>query len=124
MKQLAQRSECLAGTHWQCPDLQFYNNLLDHQIQDKKEVIVAAIVRNQDEHYSHLLSTSVFTLQKQGEIWNQTLQMQAGDLAQALLQSYHLEMDGKSRSSIIVKQNGTIQQVMTIALICFPLYLN
>jgi hypothetical protein len=117
LKQLTERSGSLAGSHWQCHDLQFYNALLDHQIQDKKESIVAAIVRNQDEHYSYLLSASLSTLQRHGEMWNQSLQIQAGQLAQALLQSNQLEKEGKVRSTITTKQNDTIQQVMILTLI-------
>jgi hypothetical protein len=112
LMQLTERSESLAGTHWLCHDLQRYNALLDHQIQDKKETIIAAIVENQDERHSHLLSTSLSTFQRHGETLGQSLQMQAGGLAQALLQSHQLEEDGKVRSSTIAEKSGIIQQVM------------
>lgn len=114
--QLTERSESLAGTHWPSHDLQLNNALLDHQIQDKKKAIVATIVGSQDEHHSHLLSTSLSTFQRHGEILGQSLQMQAERLAQALLQSHQLEEEGKVRSSMMAEQNGMIQQVINFTL--------
>jgi ribosomal protein L16 Arg81 hydroxylase len=117
LKQLSERSESLTGTHWLCYDLPFYNTLLDHQIQDKKDNIVAAIIKNQEEHFSHLFSSSISTLQTHGEAWNQSLQMQAEELAQVLLQTHQLEKEEKLRSVKIAKQNETIQQVMILTLV-------
>jgi hypothetical protein len=113
LKQQTERSESLTGTHWQSYDPQFYNTLLDHQIQDKKDNIVAAIVKNQDEHLSHLFSAFISTLQTHGEVWHHSLSMHAGGLAQALLQTYQLEEE-KIRHIKVAKQNGTIQQVIIL----------
>jgi hypothetical protein len=117
--QLKERSESLAETDWQYQDLQFYNSLLNHWIKDKKDLIFSAIVKGQDTSFSHL-STSLFTLQKQQEVWNHTLQTQAEELAQALLQSNGLKKDKKSRSTSKAKENDTIQQV-TVIIVKFPL---
>jgi lipopolysaccharide export LptBFGC system permease protein LptF len=114
LKQQTERSESLAETYWQSYDLQFYNTLLDHQIQDKKDNIIAAIVKNQDDHFSHLFSASISTIQTQGEAWHRLLPMHAGELAQALLQTYQLEKEERIRYSKTAKQNGTIQQVMIL----------
>jgi len=108
--QLKERSESLAETDWQYQDLQFYDSLLNHWIKDKKDLIFAAIVKGQDASFSHL-SMSLITLQKQQEVWNQTLQTQAKELAQALLQSNGLNKDKKSRSTLKAKENGIIQQL-------------
>ena len=73
---------------------------------------MAAIIKGQDMTHNHLLSTSLSTLQRQGEIWNQTLQTQSKEFVQALLQSNQLKEDETSRSNIKAKENGTIQQVV------------
>ena len=112
---LKQRSDFLAESGLPCQELQFYNTFLDQQIQDKKELIVAAIIKGQDLTHNHLLSTSLSTLQKQGETWNQTLQIQSGEFAQTLLQYNQLKEDESKRFIAKAKQKGTIQQVTNIA---------
>jgi len=62
--------------------------------------------------HNYLLSTSLSILQRQGEKWNQTLQIQSKEFVQALLQSNQLKEDEKSRYNIKAKQKGTIQQVV------------
>jgi hypothetical protein len=62
--------------------------------------------------HNYLLSTSLSILQRQGEKWNQTLQIQSKEFIQALLQSNQLKEDEKSRSNTKAKQKGTIQQVV------------
>jgi hypothetical protein len=122
LNQLKQRSDSLAETGLPCQVLQDYNTFLDLQIQEKKELIVAAIIKGQDMTHNYLLSTSLSTLQRQGEIWNQTLQIQSKEFVQALLQSNQLKEDERSRSNIKAKKKGTIQQVVYYN--TFPLLLN
>lgn len=74
---------------------------------------MAAIVKSQDMTHNHLVSTSFFPLQRQGELWHQTLQIQAGKFAQALLQSDQLKKDKRNQSSL-KKEKGAIQQVIVI----------
>jgi hypothetical protein len=118
---LKQRSDSLAETGLSCQDLHFYNTFLNHQIQDKKELIVAAIIEGQGLTHNHLLSTSLSTLQKQGETWNQTLQIQSGEFAQALLQYIQLKEDERRRYTVKAEQRGTIQQVTDIAAFLPPI---
>ena len=106
----------MAETILQCQDQQFYNALND-QIQDKKDSIMAAIVKGQDKAYSHFVLSSLSPLQKQGEVWHETLQIQAGKLAQALLQTDHLKKVKRSQSSL---QKGSIKQVI----ILYPFFLK
>jgi len=80
-------------------------------IQQKKDHIVAAMVKNHNAAYNHLLSTSLSTLQRQGEVWNQILEIQAGKFAQTLLQSDQLKED-KSRPILKTESQSTIQQVI------------
>src|SRR6267142_1388763 len=107
-----QRADSLAETGLPYQDLQDYNTILDFQIQEKKELIIAAIIKGQDMTHNYLLSTSLSILQRQGEKWNQTLQIQSKEFVQALLQSNQLKEDEKSRYNIKAKQKGTIQQVV------------
>jgi hypothetical protein len=109
---LKEQSDTLAGTRWQCQDPQFYDGLLDHQLQEKQDLIISTIAKGQETAYNQLLSTSLSTLQKQGEMWNQRLQLHAGELAQALLQSSDLEKDGKSRSILKAKEKSIIEKVI------------
>ncbi len=76
--------------------------------------IVAAIVKSLDISYNHLVSTSFIPLQKQGEMWQQTLQSQAEKFAQVLLQSDQLKKEQKNQSSLKQKGKGVIQQVTAI----------
>lgn len=62
--------------------------------------------------YNHLISTSFIPLQKQGEVWQQTLQSQADKFAQVLLQSDQLKKEQKNKSNF--KGKGAIQQVIVI----------
>lgn len=110
---LKERSDTLAGTRWQCQDPQIYNVLLDHQLQEKHDLIISTIAKGQETAYNHLLTTSLSTLQKQGEMWNQRLQLHAGELAQALLQNSDLEKDGKSRSILKAKEKSIIEMVIS-----------
>jgi hypothetical protein len=103
----------LADTILQCQGQQFYNAFLDDQIQDKKAPIMAAIVKGQDITYNHLVLSSLFPLQRQGEAWHETLQIQAGKLAQALLQANRLKNDKRNQFSL---EKGAIQQVINIIL--------
>ncbi len=112
LTQLKERSDSLAGTRWQCQDSQFYNALLDHQLQDKNDLIISTIANGQETAYNHLLSTSLSSVQQQSEMWNQRLQLHAGELAQVLLQSSDLERDGKSRSVLKAKDKGIIEKVI------------
>jgi hypothetical protein len=119
---LKERSDYLAGTCWQCHNPQAYDVLLDNQLQDKKDLIISTIVKGQETSYCHLLTTSLSTVQKQGEIWNQRLQLHAGELAQALLQNSDLEKDGKSRFILKAKEKSVIEKVMFLTIIvcyCF-----
>jgi hypothetical protein len=102
----------LAETIWQHQDQHFYNTFLNNQIQDKKDPIVAAIVKSQDITFNSLVSTSLFPLQRQEEVWHQTLQIQAGKFAQALVQSDHLKEDKRNQSSSKQNKKCTIQQVI------------
>ena len=111
----------MAETGLSCQDLHFYNTFLNYQIQDKKELIVAAIIEGQGLTHNHLLSTSLSTLQKQGETWNQTLQIQSGEFAQALLQYIQLKEDERRRYTVKAEQRGTIQQVTDIAAFLPPI---
>ena len=95
-------------------DPQFYNTFLDHQIQEKKGLIIAAIIKGQDITHNYLLSTSLSTLQRQGEVWNQALQIQSREFAQALLQSNQLKEDNRRRPIMMAKKKDTIQQVTVI----------
>lgn len=113
LKQLKERLDSLTGTQWQCQDPQFYHDLLDHQLQDKKDLIISTIVKGQETAYSHLLSTSFSTVQQQGEIWNQKLQVHAGELAQTLLQSSNLEKEGKNRSVLKTNNKSIIEKLQT-----------
>ena len=108
---LKERSDHLAGTCWQSHDPQAYDVLLDNQLQDKKDLIISTIVKGQETSYCHLLTTSLSTVQKQGEMWNQRLQLHAGELAQALLQNSDLEKDGKSRLILKAKEKCVIEKV-------------
>jgi uncharacterized phage-like protein YoqJ len=117
LNQLEGKSESLAETILQCQDQEIYNTFLDHQTQDKMDSIVAAIVKSLDISYNHLISTSFIPLQRQGEVWQQTLQSQADKFAQVLLQSDQLEKEQKDQSSFTQKGKGVIQQVMVITLI-------
>lgn len=109
---LKERSDTLAGTRWQGQDPQFYNVLLDHQLREKQDLIISTIAKGQETAYNHLLTTSLSTLQKQGDMWNQRLQLHAGELAQALLQNSDLEKDGKSRSILKAKERSIIEKVI------------
>jgi len=111
LNQLQRRSELLGETDWQCQDLQFYSTFLDNMIQQKEDYIVAAMVKNHNATYSNLLSTSLSTLQRQGEVWNQILGIQAGKFAQTLLQSDQLKEDKRSRSILKSASQSTIQQL-------------
>ncbi|KAH8999134.1 hypothetical protein EDB92DRAFT_934487 [Lactarius akahatsu] len=113
LTRLKERSDSLAGTRWQCQDPQFYNALLDHQLQDKKDHIISTIAKGQETAYNHLLSTSLSTVQQQSEVWNQRLQLHAGDLAQVLLQSSDLEKDEKIRSILMAKERDMIEKYCT-----------
>lgn len=106
------KSESLAETILQCQDQEIYNIFLDHQTQNKIDSILAAIVKSLDMSYNHLISTSFIPLQKQGEVWQQTLQSQADKFAQVLLQSNQLKKEQKNKSNI--KEKGVIQQVIVI----------
>jgi hypothetical protein len=110
---LKETSDTLVGIRWQWQDPQFYNGLLDHQLQEKQDLIISTIVKGQETAYNHLLTTSLSTLQKQGEMWNQKLQLHAGELAQALLQNSDLEKDGKSRSMLKAKEKSAIEKVIS-----------
>jgi hypothetical protein len=76
---------------------------------------MAAIIKGQELTHNQFLSTSLSTLQSQGETWNQTLQIQSGEFAQVLLQYNQLKEDERKRSIIKAQQKGTIQQVTNIA---------
>jgi hypothetical protein len=76
--------------------------------------IVAAIVKSLDMSHNHLVSTSFIPLQRQGEVWQQTLQSQAEKFAQVLLQSEQLKKEQKNQSSFNQKGQGAIQQVTVI----------
>src|SRR6267154_545338 len=117
------RSESLAETILQCQDQQIYNTFLDHQIQDKMDSIVAAIVKSLDINYNHLVSTSFIPLQRQGEMQQQTLQSQAEKFAQVLLQSDQFKKEHKNQSSFKQKGKGAIQQVTVIMPFIFQLKL-
>ncbi|KAI9448055.1 hypothetical protein H4582DRAFT_2068610 [Lactarius indigo] len=110
---LKERSDSLAGTRWQCQDPQFYNVLFDHQLQDKKDLIISTIAKGQETAYNHLLSTSLSTVQQQSEVWNQRLQLHAGDLAQVLLQSSDLEKDERIRSILKAKKKDIMQKLQS-----------
>jgi len=114
LDQLKGRSESLAETILQCQDQQIYNTFLDHQIQDKMDPIMAAIVKSLDISYNHLVLTSFIPLQRQGEMQQQTLQSQAEKFAQVLLQSDQLKKEQKNQSSFKQKGKGAIQQVTVI----------
>jgi len=113
LNQLQERSESLAETILQSQDQQIYNTFLDHQIQDKMDPIVAAIVKSLDTSYNHLVSASFIPLQRQEELWQQTLQSQAENFAQVLLQSDQLQKEQKNQSSLKQKGKGAIQQLQT-----------
>jgi len=81
--------------------------------------IVAAIVKSLDISYNHLVSTSFIPLQRQGEVWQQTLQSQAEKVAQVLLQSDQLTKEQKNQSNFKQKGKGAIQQVTVILLFIF-----
>jgi uncharacterized phage-like protein YoqJ len=83
---------------------------------------VAAIVKSQDTTFNHLVLTSLVPLQRQGEVWHQTLQIQAEKFAQALLQSDQLKKDRRNQFSFKQNEKCTIQQVIVIML--FFLILN
>lgn len=83
------------------------------------DLITSTIARGQETAYCHLLTTSLSTVQKQGEIWNQRLQLYAGELAQALLQSSDLEKDGKSQLILKAKERSTIEKVIQFNNDCF-----
>ena len=70
---------------------------------------MAAIVKGQDTAYSHFVLTSLSPLQRQEEVWHETLQIQAGKLAQALLQADQLKKDKRNQSSL---KRAFIQQVI------------
>jgi hypothetical protein len=116
---LKERSDSLAGTRWQCQDPQFYDVIYDHQLQDKEELIISTIAKGQETAYNHLLLTSLSTVQQQGEMWNQRLQLHAGELAQALIQNSDLEKDGKSRSISKAKEKSIMEKVLSLAVIVF-----
>ena len=78
------------------------------------DLIVAAIVKSLDISYNHLVSTSFIPLQRQGEMWQQTLQSQAEKFAQVLLQSDQLKKEQEIQSSFKQKGKGAIQQVIVI----------
>src|SRR6266851_8229073 len=120
LNQLKQRSDSLEDTGLPYQDPQFHNTFLDHQIQEKKGLIIAAIIKGQDMTHNYLLSTSLSTLQRQGEMWNQALQIQSREFAQALLQSDQLKEDNRRRPIMKAKKKDTIQQV-TIIIINPPL---
>ena len=124
LTQLKERSDSLAGTCWQCQDPQFYNVLFDHQLQDKKDLIISTIAKSQETVYNHLLLISLSTVQQQGEMWNQRLQLHAGELAQALIQNSELEKDGKSRLISKAKEKGIIEKVLSSTVIVFAFFLN
>ncbi len=122
LNQLEERSELLAETIWQCQDQQIYNTFFDHQTQNKRDHIVAAIVKNLDISYNHLVSASFIPLQRQGEVWHQALQNQAEKFAQVLLQSDQLKTDQRNQSSSKQKGKDAIQQVIiVISNSCFVL---
>jgi hypothetical protein len=73
--------------------------------------IVAAIVKSLDTSYNYLVSASFIPLQRQEELWQQTLQSQAENFAQVLLQSDQLQKEQKNQSSLKQKGKGAIQQV-------------
>jgi len=75
------------------------------------DLIEAAIVKSLDISYNHLVSTSFIPLQRQGEIWQQTLQNQAEKFAQVLLQSDQLKKEQKNQFSFKQKGKGVVQQV-------------
>ena len=77
---------------------------------------MAAITLSQDTTYNHLVSAYCLPLQRQGEVWHQTLQTQAGNLAQALLQTDQLKKGKKDQSAFKQKDKGAIQQVIVIVL--------
>ena len=79
---------------------------------------MAAIIKGQGLTHNHFLSSSLSTLQKQGETWNQTLQIQSGEFAQALLQYHQLKEDERKRYIVKAEQRDTIQQVTNI--VVFP----
>jgi uncharacterized phage-like protein YoqJ len=81
--------------------------------------IVAAIVKSLDISHNHLVSTSFIPLQRQEEVWQQTLQNQAEKFAQVLLQSDQLKKDQKNQSIFRQKGKGAIQQVTVILLFFF-----
>ncbi|KAI9508924.1 hypothetical protein F5148DRAFT_1191466 [Russula earlei] len=111
LDQLKGRLEFLEEPDWQYQELQFYNSFLDHLMQDKKDLIVAALVKSQDVTYNHSLLASLSTLQKQGGLWNQTLQVQAEELAQALIQSDQLKRAKEGKSIINAENKGIIYQL-------------
>ncbi|KAI0307182.1 hypothetical protein B0F90DRAFT_1685989 [Multifurca ochricompacta] len=110
LKQLKERTDSLAGTYWLWQSPEFYNSLLDHQLQEKRDMIVAALVKGQDATFNHFLSTS-FIFQRKAEIWDQMLQKQKEEIAQALLQTKQLDKDGKTRSLLKAKERDTIQEL-------------
>lgn len=114
MDQLKGRSESLAETILQCQDQQIYNTFLDHQTQDKVDSIVAAIAKSLDMSYNHLVTTSFIPLQRQGEMWQETLQSQAEKFAQVLLQSDQLKKEQENQTNFKQKGKGAIQQVTVI----------
>jgi len=111
LNQLQGRTEFLEETDWQCQDLQFYSTLLDNMIQQKKNHLAAAIVKNHNATYNHLLSASLSTLQRQGEMWNQVLETQAGKFSQTLLHSDQLNEDRRSRQTLKAESQSTVQQL-------------
>ena len=123
MNQLKERLESLAETIWKSQGQQFYAAFLDGQIQDKKDPIMASIVKAQDKACSHVVLTSLFPFQRQGEAWHQTLQSQAGKFAQALLQADQLKKD-KNQSSLKQKEKGAIQQVIVLSQFLFKISTN
>jgi hypothetical protein len=123
MNQLEERLESLAETMWKSQGQQYYAAFLNDQIQDKKDPIMASIVKAQDKTCSHVVLTSLFPLQRQGEAWHQTLQSQAGKFAQALLQADQLKKD-KNQSSFKQKEKGAIQQVIVLCQFFFKFSTN
>lgn len=121
---MKERSDSLAGFRWECQDPQFYNVLLDHQLQDKKDLIISTIVKGQETTYGHLLLTSLSTVLQHGEMWNQKLQLHAGELAQALLQNSDLEKDGKSRSILKAKEKSILEKVLSFTTLAFSCFLS
>ena len=119
LSQLKERSDCLAGTRWQCQDPQFYNVLLDHQLQDQKDLIISTISKDQETAYNDLLLTSLSNVQQLGGMWNQRLQLHAGELAQVLIQNSALEKDGKSRLVLKAQEKGIIEKVLSSTVILF-----